>query len=181
MNYLDYECDQVDIKGAFLNGDIDKEIFICPPEGSNVPATSVLKLKKSLYGLKQSPRLFNQALDKWLQSQGLRPTTADPCLYVQRSGKSVLLLSVHVDDQLIACNNRAELDEFKTKLNNKFECSDGGPAGYFLGISITRNRAKRQLHLAQTHYLETLLEQYGMTTANPARTPLPSRRPIKLS
>jgi hypothetical protein len=66
VNHLGLECHQVDIKGAFLNGTIDKLIYLTPPDGSDIPANKVLRLNKSLYGLKQSPRLFNQALDKWL-------------------------------------------------------------------------------------------------------------------
>ena len=83
VNHLDLECHQVDIKGAFLNGVIDKLIFLTPPDGSDIPANNILRLNKSLYGLKQSPRLFNQALDKWLRSTGMVPTTADSCVYVR--------------------------------------------------------------------------------------------------
>ncbi|KAE8542770.1 hypothetical protein D1P53_000832 [Cryptococcus gattii VGV] len=89
------------------------------------------------------------------------------------------MLSVHVDDQLIACNSRKTLDEFKQKLNSKFECSDSGPAGYFLGVNIYRDRAQKKLYLSQEHYMESLLERFDMTSCNPAKTPLPSGfRPI---
>jgi hypothetical protein len=71
VNHLDLECDQVDITAAFLNGDLDETIYLAPPEGSDIPADKVLLLRKSLYGLKQSPRCFNKAFDKWLNSQGL--------------------------------------------------------------------------------------------------------------
>ena len=81
VNYLNLECDQVDIKAAFLNGDLKETLYLSPPEGSDIPANKVLLLRKSLYGLKQSPRCFNDALDKWLRSQGMNPTNADPCVY----------------------------------------------------------------------------------------------------
>jgi len=64
-------------------------------------------------------------------SQGLAPTRADPCIYTKRQGSTFLMLSVHVDDQIIACTSRSALDSFKHS-NNKFECSDSGPADYFL-------------------------------------------------
>jgi hypothetical protein len=101
VNHLDLECHQVDIKGAFLNGVIDKLIYLTPPDGSDIPANKILRLNKSLYGLKQSPRLFNQTLDKWLRSTGMVPTTADSCVYVRRKDGNFLMLSVHVDDQLL--------------------------------------------------------------------------------
>ncbi|EIW72356.1 hypothetical protein TREMEDRAFT_26101, partial [Tremella mesenterica DSM 1558] len=179
VNHFDLECDQVDIKAAFLNGELEETIYMQPPEGSNIPANKVLWLRKSLYGLKQSPRCFNKALDKWLQSQGLLPTKADPCFYSKREGDNILMLSVHVDDQLIACNNRTMLDNFKAALNSEFECSDSGPVGYFLGFNIHRDRTNHKLFMSQEHYFESLLERFDLKDCNPAKTPLPSGfRPI---
>jgi hypothetical protein len=99
------ECDQVDIKAAFLNGDLEETIFLTPPEGRKIPATKVLKLRKTLYGLKQSLRFFNIALDTWLREQGLQPLQADSCVYYYQQGNNVLMLTVHVDDQFIASNH----------------------------------------------------------------------------
>jgi hypothetical protein len=132
VNHLDLECDQVDIKAAFLNGDREETIYLSPPEGSDIPANKVLHLRKSLYGLKQSPRCFNKTLNKWLKSQVLTPSKADPCLYSHQQGNNFLMLSIHVDDQLIACNHCSALDGLKRQLNSQFECSDPGPIGCLL-------------------------------------------------
>ncbi len=86
VSHLDLECDQVDIQVAFLNGDLQETIYLASPEGSNIAANKVLLLRKSLYGLRQSPRCFNKAFDKWLRDQGFVPTTADPCIYTRRNG-----------------------------------------------------------------------------------------------
>jgi hypothetical protein len=83
VNHLDLECDQVDIEAAFLNGDLEETIYLSPPEGSDIPGNKVLHLRKSLYGLRQSPRCFNKAFDKWLKSQGLTPSKA--CRIYRRS------------------------------------------------------------------------------------------------
>jgi hypothetical protein len=174
VNYHDYECDQVDIVAAFLNGELDEQIFLEPPEGSSIPANQVLRLRKSLYGLKQSPRCFNKALDDWLRSQGFAPTRADPCVYRRVRNDSIILLSVHVDDQLIAGNSRKDVDEFKKQLNARFECKDGGPVSYFLGFNIHRDRAARKLYISQEHYVESVLDRFGMTDSSPAKQPLPS-------
>ncbi len=174
VNHFDYECDQVDIKAAFLNGELEETIFLEPPQGSNIPAGKVLHLRRTLYGLKQSPRNFNKALDTWLQSQGLVPTRADPCIYRRVTNGSTLLLSVHVDDQLIACPNRVELNEFKTKLNDRFECTDSGPVSYFLGFNIFRNRPERKLYISQEHYIESVLDRFDLADCSPTKTPLPT-------
>jgi hypothetical protein len=117
VNYFDLECDQVDIIAAFLNGDLEETIYMDPPQGSDLPSNKVLRLRKSLYGLKQSPRCFNKAFDKWLREQDFKVAKADPCLYTRLSANGdFIMLSIHVDDQLIACNNRSALDQFLTKL-----------------------------------------------------------------
>ena len=113
--HFDYVLDQVDIKAAFLNGELEEKIYLEPPEGSDIPAGSILRLCKSLYGLKQSPRCFNDKLKQWLISQGFVQAKADACLFIRKRSTSIIILSVHVDDQLISSNNRAELNEFKTR------------------------------------------------------------------
>jgi hypothetical protein len=169
VNYYDLDCDQVDVKAAFPNGNLEETNFMTPPEGSKV-----LRLRKTLYGLKQSPRCFNIALDKWLQGDGLKPLRADSFLHIKRSGDNILLLTVHVDDQLIAWNNRQMLDDFKTRLNAKFECSDGGPVNYFLGFNVFRDQTQRKLYVSQEHHMEALLDKFDLTNANPARNPFPA-------
>jgi hypothetical protein len=128
VDHLDLECDQVHIKAAFLNGNLEETIYLSSPEGSNIPADKVFLLWKSLHGLKQSPRFSNKALDKWLKSQGLILSQADPCHYYRCRGDEFLMLSVHVGDQTHRHNNRQALDDFKQQLNAKFKCSDSGPA-----------------------------------------------------
>ena len=87
-------------------------------------------------------------------------------------------MSIHVDNQLIACNSRLELDDFKAKLNSRF-CSNGGPVNYFLGFDVFRDRKLRKLWVSQEHYIESVLERFGMDQAMPNKAPLPSGyRPI---
>jgi hypothetical protein len=180
VNYFDLECDQVDIVAAFLNGDLEETIYMDPPQGSNLPSSKVLRLRKSLYGLKQSPHCFNKAFDKWLKEQEFIVAKADPCLYTRLSANGdFIMLSIHVDDQLIACNNRSALDKFKHLLNAQFECADSGPVGYFLGFNVHRNRAEQKLYISQEHYMESLLDRFDLSNCNPSKIPLPSGfRPI---
>jgi hypothetical protein len=159
--------------GAFLNSIMDRVLHVWPPKGSNLPHDKLLRLKKTLYGLKQSPHLFNKALNSYLTKYGFVPLNADPCLYIYRKGHVVLLLLLHVDDQLIASNNSDALKQFKASLNKRFECKDGGNATYFLGIQIFRDRANQKLLLGQDIYATTLLEKHGMEESKAAKTPLP--------
>lgn len=174
VNWHRLHCDQVDIKAAFLNGELKETIYMEPPEGLDTPPNKVYRLKKSLYGLRQSPRCFNDELDAWLRSQGFVPSIADPCLYVYLKERVLVMLTVHVDDQLIASNNRSALDIFKRKHNAAFECTDHGPVNYFLGFNVTRDVQRRVLSISQEHYFTHLLERFDMTDAKPAATPLPS-------
>lgn len=174
VNYHKLFCDQVDIKAAFLNGDLQETIYMEPAEGSSTPSTHVYRLRKSLYGLKQSPRCFNDKLDGWLCSQGFVPASADPCLYTLHRGAVFMMLTVHVDDQLIASNDRSALDAFKKTLNDKFPCTDHGAVNYFLGFNVIRDVDVRRLTISQEHYIEHLLERFDMSNSNPSKTPLPS-------
>jgi hypothetical protein len=85
-----------------------------------------------------------------------------------------MLVSLHIDDQLIACNDRPASNAFKKQLNAQFECTDNGPINYYLGINVIHDRQARLLDISQEHYGEALLERFDMTTCNPVRTPLPA-------
>lgn len=175
VNYYDLDCHQVDIVAAFLNGEIEEEIYVDPPEGSGYPAGVVLRLRKTLYGLRQSPRCFNRSLDKFLKEEGLTPTKTDPCLYWRVRNGTLLLLALHVDDQLIAGSSLNELEDFKKRLNDKFECKDAGPVSYFLGVTVTRDRTHRKIWLSQELYIQAVAERFGITkVAKSVMTPLPS-------
>lgn len=87
---------------AFLNGDLEEEIYLAPPQGLGILSTHVRRrLRNSLYGLKQSPRCYSKKFDAWLKSQGFKPNAADQCLHVQHQGGNTIMISIHVDDQLL--------------------------------------------------------------------------------
>ena len=94
-------------------------------------------------------------------------------------GGNLIILSVHVDDQLIASNNRTALDEFKRELNKEFECKDCGPANHFLGFDILRDRPNKKLFVSQEKYLQDVLLRFNMEDCNAVKQPLPTGfRPI---
>lgn len=178
VNHYDFECHQIDIVAAFVIGDLEETIDMDPSECSEIPRSKVLRPYKSLYGLRQSPRYFNDAFDKWLQDRGFTATLADSCLYTRYSNDTSIMLSIHVDDQLIAGNFRPALDEFKLQLNAQIECPYSGPVNDFLGLNVHRDRPQRKLHIPQEHRVEALLDRFGLIDCNMCKIPqLSTRRP----
>jgi hypothetical protein len=121
-----------------------------------------------------APCCFNKKFDAWMHKQGFEPSKADPCLYIRRKGGNFIILTVHVDDQLIASNNCAAFDTFKLQLDSEFECKDMGPAQHLLEFDIHRNRLNRKLYISQEKYLKDVLQHFDMEDCNPVKHPLPA-------
>ena len=132
----------MDVKTAFLNGEIDKEIYVEPPKGyhGNNNDNLVCRLRKSLYGLKQSPRLWNRRIDTFLLKNGLKRCSSDQSIYFKQSQnpRDIIILGIWVDD-IIIVSTLKNLADIKRSLNNEFKMSDQGPISSLLGISITRD------------------------------------------
>ena len=179
----------MDVKTAFLNGSLDCEIYMSQPEGFVEPdkPSHVCKLKKSIYGLKQSVRCWNTTLDEYLKSVGYRKSDADGCIYVksvkETDGRiSFVILGVYVDDIIPVSNNPALLKVKKAALCERFEMIDQGEIHYLLGMSIKRDRECRTLTISQPNYLEKVLKKFGMENCKPVSTPLePGRKFQQLS
>lgn len=171
----DYEIHQMDVKTAFLNGDLQEDIYMEQPDGyraTGSKANHVWKLNKSLYGLKQAGRAWNKKMDAALIDLGFRPTHSDSCVYVRRSGDIVMYLLVYVDDLLLVTNDVAQLKSVKSALRSRFEMKDMGEAEFILGVQIRRDRAKRQLFLSQAEYVRTVLERFDMQECKPVASPM---------
>jgi hypothetical protein len=168
----DYDVHQLDVKTAFLNGDLEEEVYLQPPEGYEDKQGRVWLLKKALYGLKQAAQAWHKKLKDSLVKVGLHPSESDPCLFIGQfnDGHAVYLL-IHVDDALIV-GSSAAVREVKSKFSSLFEVRDLGEAVFFLGLEIVRNRTAGTLWLGQSQYAEKKLEQFGMRDCNPRVTPL---------
>jgi hypothetical protein len=140
----------------------------------------VCKLKKSLYGLKQSPRLWYQKFDAFMKTQGYTRSNEDACLYTKTcSDGSFITLILYVDDMLIVGKNKGELSSLKKNLGQNFDMKDLGDAKHILGMRITRDRSKRCIYLSQAEYISKVLKRFNMESAKPLSTPLPTY--VKLS
>lgn len=170
----DLELEQMDVVTAFLNGDLEEDIYMAIPEGlkTNANTNKVCKLLKSLYGLKQSPRQWYFKMHQFLLQIGLTSSPNDPCLYIRHSSIGILLIALYVDDLLIAGSSPSEVKSVKDKLSHRFEMKDMGEAKVILGIEISRDRSTRRLFINQSEYTRNLLERFGMVNSNPVVTPM---------
>lgn len=182
VNQFDLELDQLDVKTAFLNGDLEETIYMDQPKGYVIPKykDKVCLLKKSLYGLKQSPRQWNKRFDEFMNSISFIRSKFDSCVYIKKEGdqdKSFLLL--YVDDILIASKNRSVINTLKQQLGHEFEMKDLGKAKKILGMDIKRDRKNQRLFLSQGSYLEKVLARFNMHKSKSVSTPLAQH--LKLS
>lgn len=163
---------QMDAITAFLNGELEEEIYMRQPEGYVVPGKEhmVCKLKKSLYGLKQAPRCWNKALHDHMEQIGFKRSTSDPCVYIQAKS-SVAIVAVYVDDLIIITTTPEETEKVKESLEKKFRMKDMGRLHYCLGISVVQDDDRKCIWLHQKQYILNMLSRYGMSEANPAPTP----------
>ena len=173
--HLDLELHQLDVVTAFLNGDIDEDIYMHQPEGFRDPPKPdhVCKLVKSLYGLKQAGRKWNEKIDQFLSNDlKFNSSPSDPCMYIKVDGRSVVIISLYVDDLLLAGNNLDAISWIKGELNKRFEMKDLGEAKVILGLEITRDRKNHVLLLGQSKYAGDILERFGMQYYRPMSTPM---------
>src|SRR5271154_1077835 len=171
----DWELHHVDIVGAYLQGDLDEDIYMEVPEGIQEAgkAGGHWKLQKALYGLKQAGRQWKVKLDAAMHGLGLKKSQADDCLYVLREeGRTKLLVLVYVDDMTVASGNMAGIAKIKADLRKIFDITDLGVLGHILGIQINRDRTIRTTRLNQTAYIQELLRRHGMQDCAPVSTPL---------
>jgi hypothetical protein len=172
----DWEIEQMDAVTAFLNSQIDGDVYVeLPPLWKEIfdikddDPDYVCKLLMALYGLKQSPRLWQEKLRKVLEKLGFQPLKVDNCVYINKSG---VILVTYVDDMLITGPDINEIDRVKKALKEEFEMDDLGPVNYFLGVRIIRNRQNRSIALIQDAYISKILKKYGVQNCKPVVTPM---------
>lgn len=169
----DLELHQLDIKTAFLHGELEEEIYVEQPPGYEEGGPRmVCKLKKALYGLRQAPRAWHNRLKQELEKLGFQPSDADPGLWLLRGAGDKVLMIVWVDDLLLAAKTTKEVTAIKQQIMEIFEARDLGEAKFFLGMEIERDRINGTIKLSQQKYTEELLEKYGMQDAKATKMPL---------
>ncbi|RVW60936.1 Retrovirus-related Pol polyprotein from transposon RE1 [Vitis vinifera] len=175
----DWCLQQLDIKNAFLNEDLEEEVYMEIPPGfeESMAKNQVCKLQKSLYGLKQSPRAWFDRFTKAVLKLGYKQGQADHTLFVKKShaGKLAILI-VYVDDIILSGNDMGELQNLKKYLSEEFEVKDLGNLKYFLGMEVARSR--KGIVVSQRKYILDLLKETGMLGCKPIDTPMDSQKKL---
>ena len=174
---LDLELEQLDVKTAFLHGDLKEEIYMDKPEGFKVKGKEhmICKLKKSLYSLKQALRQWYKKFNSFMVGHEYTRTNADHCAYVRKfpNDKFVILL-LYVDDMLIVGQDAGMIGNLKKDLFKSFDMKDLGLARQILGMQILHDRKAKKLWLSQEKYIKQVLERFNMKHAKPVSTTLGS-------
>ncbi|GAB2276096.1 hypothetical protein Dimus_039170 [Dionaea muscipula] len=160
--FYDLELEQMDVKTAFLNGDLDEIIHMNQPEGfeDKVNKNYVCKLNKSLYGLKQAPRQWYKRFDTFVTQIGFCRSEFDVCLYFAHLDAVPIYLLIYVDDMLLISKSMKLINDLKRKLSAEFDMKDLGCAKKILGIEIERNRNANELKLHQTSYIKKVCTRF---------------------
>lgn len=177
----DLDIDQMDAVSAFLQGDIEENIYMCQPPNFEENNTQVCLLKKSLYGLKQASRQWNKKLDNILKEINLKQSLLDPCIYYSIENKNITFLAVYVDDLILFTSSTKTKTNIKNHLCSKLEIKDLGELKYCLGLHINRDRQKGTLCISQIKYIQNTLHKYGMSNCKSVKTPMDPKTKLTMS
>ena len=166
----DWPLQQFDIKNAFLNGDLEEEVYMALPPGiKQVPKHEgeVCELKKSLYGLKQSPQAWFRRFTSAMKAIEYQQSNEDHTLFVKHKEGKVTALIVYVDDMILTGDDPEEMRTLREYLSVEFEMKDLGQLRYFLSIEVARS--KQGISFSQRKYVLDLLRETGMLACNTNR------------
>lgn len=165
-----WEISQMDVKNAFLHGDLQEEVYMQPPPGFPCPLGHVWRLRRALYGLKQAPRAWFERFSSVILKVGFVASEHDPALFVHTSSRGCTILLLYVDDMIITGDDPAHIDFVKKHLKEQFMMSDLGPLRYFLGIEVIPT--SDGFRLSQQRYVLDLLTRAGLSDTKTAATPM---------
>ncbi|KAJ9551570.1 hypothetical protein OSB04_015615 [Centaurea solstitialis] len=171
---------QLDVKNAFLHGDLQETVYMHQPPGFVDPSAPrhVCLLRKSLYGLKQAPRAWYQRFATYLVKVGFIGSKSDSSLFIYKHGGNTAFLLLYVDDIILTASSTTFLQHIIGLLSSEFAMTDLGPLSYFLGISVTRS--KGAMFLSQRKYAEDILQRANMSTCKPVTTPVDTKSKLSL-
>jgi len=169
----DRELRHLDVEQAFLQADIDEEVYIELPEDFQEFPGAVGRLNKAVYGLVQAGRCFNIRMTGDLKEMGFEQSHADPCVFRKVVDKeAVVVVVIHVDDLLVSSRTKEDEEEFVAELHKRFKMKDMGEAEFYMGCHISRNRQAKTLSLDQHVYVQTVADRFQVTktSSTPAAT-----------
>jgi len=178
---LELQIFQLDVKSAFLNGELKEEVYVKQPQCFEVEGKEgkVYKLHKALYGLKQAPRAWNNKIDAYFLQNGFVKSPSEPSLYVKRSGANFLMVCLYVDDLIYARTNHDMVQSFKESMMKEYEMTNLGLMKYFLGIQL--KQTKGEIFITQEKYIHDLLKKFRLESCKPVSTPMALNEKFQLN
>ncbi|SCV69750.1 BQ2448_1144 [Microbotryum intermedium] len=165
-----YHIIQADIDKAYLHGELEEELYMRVPEGIRLPDDVCLKLQRSIYGLKQAGRVWNETIHKTLVKLGYNRLRSEECVYRRTVGKDDYFIAVYVDDLLFVGPDLSEIDRVLDELDRLYGVKRLGNAEYILGVQLVRQADG--IALSQRQYLLDVLARFGMADANKSVLPM---------
>lgn len=163
---------QLDVYSAFLYGEIEGDVYISVPQGCESDENTVCKLKKALYGLKDSPKNWNKKFHSVMCKLGFVRCDYEYCLYSRNKDGCKTYLMLYVDDLLLASSEASELETVKQMLSTNFKMKDLGLICHYLGIHISQNLREGTIKIDQENYLKNVLKNFNMSECKPCLTPM---------
>ncbi|KAI3782315.1 hypothetical protein L2E82_12357 [Cichorium intybus] len=172
--HKNFDVYQMDVKCAFLNGDLEETVFVEQPPGfeSKTHPNYCYVLDKAVYGLKQAPRAWYETLTKFLKESNFKQGSVDPTLFRKKVGSHLMLVQIYVDDIIFGSTDPNLSKDFEKLMKSKFQMSMMGKINFFLGLQI--KQSKDGIFINQQKYTKSLLERFGMTNCSKAKVPLPA-------
>ncbi|GJW31456.1 putative ribonuclease H-like domain-containing protein [Tanacetum coccineum] len=162
---------QMDVKSAFLYGEIEEEVYVTQPKGFEDPyfPKHVYRVVKALYGLHQAPRAWYARLSAFLLQHNYRRGTIDKTLFIKKDSRDILLVQVYVDDIIFGSTNKAWCEEFEVLMKGEFEMSAMGEMSFFLGLQV--KQLPDGIFISQDKYVKDMLTKFDMESVRTATTP----------
>ncbi|CAN1239948.1 Retrovirus-related Pol polyprotein from transposon TNT 1-94, partial [Linum grandiflorum] len=162
---------QLDVKNAFLHGDLHETVYLeCPPGYNKTGSDVVCRLHRSLYGLKQAPRAWFEKFQSTIANTGFHQSQSDPSLFLKKSATGITVLLIYVDDMILTGDDMDEIARTKQALQEHFHLKELGHLSYFLGLEI--QRSPKGIFVNQKKYIVDLLADAGCAECSPCSTPM---------
>ncbi|GJZ56079.1 putative ribonuclease H-like domain-containing protein [Tanacetum coccineum] len=176
-SYMGFMVYQMDVKSAFLYGEIDEEVYVTQPKGFEDPfhPKHVYRVVKALYGLHQAPRAWYARLSTFLLKHNYRRGSIDKTLFIKKNSRDIILVQVYVDDIIFGSTNKAWCDEFEVLMKGEFEMSAMGELTFFLGLQVTQK--SNGIFISQDKYVQDMLKKFDMVNVRSATTPFEATNP----
>ncbi|GJY95751.1 putative ribonuclease H-like domain-containing protein [Tanacetum coccineum] len=177
-SYMRFKVYQMDVKSAFLYGQIKEEVYVCQPPGFEDPdhPNKVYKVVKALYGPHQAPRAWYDTLASYLMCNGFERGKIDQTLFIKRHKGHILLVQIYVDDIIFGSTKKELCDEFEKLMKDKFQMSSMGELTFFLGLQVQQK--KKGIFISQDKYVHDILRKLNYSDMKSASTPAYLEKPL---